>query len=261
MTLISAHRCGAGDETVLENTRTALLRALDLGVDLVEFDVQRCGDGTFVVHHDDTVFVDGTQTPLHEVTYEELCAHTVDLLRYDEVLHEIAGRARAHVDLKFTSPAEAYADPGSTHEVAATEQAVAVLGAADVIITTLEDESVRAVRSWSRHRHPELRVGLSLGRDVRHLGWLHSLRTRLSELRPGRRYGATDANLVVGHHLVARLGVARWARRRRLPMLVWTVDDPDTLAYWLRSGRAWAVTTNYPEVAADVRDRTAGGAR
>jgi glycerophosphoryl diester phosphodiesterase len=256
MTLISAHRCGAGDETSLENTRTALLRALDLGVDLVEFDVQRCADGTFVVHHDSAVDIAGVPTPLEELSYAQLTAHHHGFLRYDEVLHELAGRARAHIDLKFTSPAPSYADPASTHEVAASREAVDVLGAAGVIITTLEDESVRAVRAWSREQHPELLVGLSLGRDVREMRRLHGLRTRLSELRPGRRYSATDANLVVGHHLVARLGVARWARRRRLPMLVWTVDDRDALAYWIGSGRAWAVTTNYPEVAVDVRGET-----
>jgi len=253
MTLISAHRCGAGDERSLENSRTALLRALDLGVDLVEFDVQRCADGTFVVHHDPAVEVEGVLTPLDELSYAELVAHHDGVLQYDEVLRELAGRARAHVDLKFTSPAPSYADPCSTHEVAATREAVEVLGAPDVIITTLEDESVRAVRAWSRERHPELLVGLSLGRDVREMRWAHGLRTRLSELLPARRYGATDANLVVGHHLVARLGVARWARRRNLPMLVWTVDDPAALAYWIGTGRAWAVTTNFPQVAVDVR--------
>ena len=49
-------------------------------------------------------------------------------------------------------------------------------------------------------------------------------------------------------------GVAGFARRARLPLLVWTVDHPLLLRYWLRPGRAWMVTTNRPELALSIRD-------
>ena len=52
---LSAHRCGAGQDRTLENTRVALDGALRLPVEYVEFDVQRCGDGTLVCFHDDWV--------------------------------------------------------------------------------------------------------------------------------------------------------------------------------------------------------------
>ncbi len=251
--LVSAHRCGAGGDRALENTRVALDRALDLDVDFIEFDVQRCADGTLVLYHDDWLWVGGHRRAIADLGFAEFAARAPHFLRYDEVLAALAGRARAHIDLKFTSPEETYDDPAATWEVAATRQAVAVLGAENLIVTTLDDHAVRAVRDWSEAEGLELLVGLSLGRRVRGLPLLHQLRIKISELRPRSRYLASRANLVVAKHTIARFGVAAFARRRGLPLLVWTVDTADSLAYWMKPGRAWMVTSNNPELALTAR--------
>ena len=142
--LVSAHRCGAGDAEALENTLTALAHAVDLGADFVEFDVQRCRDGALVVSHADWVESDGQRIPISDLTLAELTGHNSSVVRYEQVLEALAGRARAHVDLKLTSPDTAYADPASTREVAATALAVERLGAENVIVTTHHDRAVRA---------------------------------------------------------------------------------------------------------------------
>ena len=177
------------------------------------------------------------------------------MLRYEQVLEALAGRARAHVDLKFTSPDAAYGHPASTHEALATALAVERLGADNLIVTTLDDHAVRAVRDWADQHGVELLVGLSLGRSVVGLPWHRQLRIRISELLPRLRYLESRANLVVANHTLARAGVARFARRRGLPLLVWTVDTPGSLRYWMRPGRAWLVTTNYPQTALEIRDQ------
>ncbi|NPC96335.1 glycerophosphodiester phosphodiesterase [Nocardioides sp. zg-DK7169] len=246
--LVSAHRGGAGGDPNLENTRPALERAVTLGVEYVEFDVHRCADGALVLFHDDWLWVDGTRHWLREVPVEALTAQSEHYLRYEEALGILAGRARAHLDLKFTSP-------GGTAEVAAVRRAVEVLGAENLVVTTLDDRSVRAVRTWADQEGLALLVGLSLGRGVRGLPWRVQARVRISELRPRLRYRASRANVVVANHALARLGVAALARRWGLPLLVWTVDTERSLAYWLRPGRAWMVTTNRPELALAVRER------
>ncbi|MBU2073318.1 MAG: glycerophosphodiester phosphodiesterase [Actinobacteria bacterium] len=255
--LVSAHRCGAGQDRELENTRPALDRALALDVDFVEFDVQRCADDTFVLYHDDEVDVGGRRTPLADLTVARVEQLVGPLLRYEEVLAALAGTRRAHIDLKLTSPSTAYTDPAGTHEVRAARRAVEVLGAENIIVTTLEDASVRAVRDWADGEGLDLLVGLSLGRSVKGLPVVRQLRTRWSELRPHLRLSGSRANLVVAKHTLARLGVAAYARRRGLPLLVWTVDTERSLRYWMRPGRAWLVTSNRPEVAVRVRERSA----
>ncbi|MBM7506198.1 MULTISPECIES: glycerophosphodiester phosphodiesterase [Nocardioides] len=252
--LVSAHRCGAGGDRALENTRVALENALDLDVDFVEFDVQRCADGVLVLYHDDWMWVEERRVPLAALSFEEFSSRAPHFLRYEEVLDALAGVTRAHIDLKFTSPASLYAEPAATWEVQAARRAVQVLGADQVIVTTLEDKAVRAVRDWSDAEGHDLLVGLSLGRSVRGLPWHRQARIRASELLPRLRYTESRANLVVAKHTLARFGVAAFARRRGLPLLVWTVDTEDSLRYWMRPGRAWLVTSNEPALALTARD-------
>jgi glycerophosphoryl diester phosphodiesterase len=229
--LVSAHRMGAGGDRARENTLPALEEALRLGVDYVEFDVWRRDDGSFVVAHD----------PAHDAG-----------LSYDAVLVALAGRANAHIDLKFRSPSAVLRE-GRAWEVDAARRAVELLGPEAMIVTTGHDRGVRAVRDWGDSAGIELRVGLSLGRSVKRLSWLRRIEVRRSELFPRVRLRNSRANLVVAHHTLARLGVAAFARRRHLPLLVWTVDSEDSLRYWLRPGRAWLVTTNEPALALEVR--------
>ena len=210
---LSAHRGGAGGDPALENTRPALERAVALGVEYVEFDVHRCGDGTLVLFHDDWLTVDGERRRLRDVPVTALAAASRHFLRYEEALAILAGRVKAHLDLKFTSP-------GGTEEVAAVARAVEVLGAENLVVTTLDDRSVRAVRTWADQTGHPLLVGLSLGRGVRGLPWRARVLIRVSELRPRRRYRAAQANVMVANHALARLGVAALARRWHIPLLV-----------------------------------------
>jgi glycerophosphoryl diester phosphodiesterase len=243
--LVSAHRC---------MTRIAMERALALDVEFVEFDVQRCGDGTFVVFHNAVVEIEGVDVPLAELTLDGLFAVVPDILLYDEALDLIAdGGKRAHLDLKFVSPDAAYEQPTTTYEVAAAARAVQRLGTPNLVVTTLDDRSVKAVRDWADALGHDLLVGLSLGRGVTGFPVWRQIKVRVSEVWPHVRYRQSRANVVVAHHWLARLGVARFARRRRLPLLVWTVNTEDSLRHWLRPGRAWLVTTNEPELALRVR--------
>ena len=215
MTLVSAHRC---------LTAADIEAAIAMGADYVEIDVQRCGDGSLVLLHDPVdVPPPGTLT-------------------YADALELLAGRTRLHLDLKVQGG-----------EVPIVAQAVDRLGTDALLVTTLDDDGVRAVRDWADAAGHDLLVGLSLGRGLRDIPVLHAIRVRLTELFPSVRYRRSGANLAVAHHWLARLHVRRFARKHRMPLLVWTVDTPRSLAYWLRPGRAWLVTTNHPEVALRMR--------
>jgi len=247
--LISAHGAGLGLDPDAEPL-AALERAARLGADFVELDVRRCRDGALVLAHDRDLAVPGGRRRIAELALAEVEAAGHTLLSYDTALAGLAGRTGAHLDLKFRSA-------GSAHELAAVEQAVEVLGAGSVLVTTGNVRAIHAVRAWARERHPGLRAALSVGGSVagrRPADWLRAHR---DQLFPARRLDEADANAVAANHWLALLTVGRVAHRRGLPLAVWTVDRPRLLRHWLRPGRAWTVVTNRPDVALRLRSEAA----
>lgn len=216
--LVSAHRGGAGDDHRLENTIAAYEHAIALGCDYIEFDVRRAADGHFFVMHDRVSPVEG--------------------VALGDVLACLKGRVKAHVDLKF-----------SGGELAAIVDIITEIGADNIVVTTAEDESLPTLLAWSREYAPELLIGLSS--SARDGG--ATLRDRIESWFPRRRLRRSGANVVVAHHLWARFWLRSYARRRGLPLLVWTVDDPAALARWVNDAQTWMVTTNYPARALAAR--------
>ncbi|MFC4784972.1 glycerophosphodiester phosphodiesterase [Nocardioides sp. MAHUQ-72] len=251
--LVSAHRAGWGGDPARENTRAALDAVAGGDADYVEVDVRRLGDGSLVLRHDPWVAVDGVHLPLEALGAEELGSADPDALSLAEALTLLAGRARVHLDLKMRA---AGADHGTAPHVLATSLAVQALGAENVLVTTGSVAAVRAVRAWSRAAGRDVRTALSVGGSVagRPLG--QQLRMRRDQLFPAARLERSGAGAVAVQHWLARLGVARHARRAGLPLVVWTVDTPRGLRYWLRPGRAWLVTTNQPDLALAIRAAT-----
>jgi glycerophosphoryl diester phosphodiesterase len=242
--LISAHRAGLAPDCPGQDLRAALQAVLDAGCDLVELDVRRTRDGVPVVEHEDDVVVDGRLVPVRALTAAELIRTSGSCLSLEDALRMMTGRAGVHLDLK---------DAGTADElVALVDAAIGRLGVENVVVTGLSDEEVATLRAWSRQRYPELLVGLALGRELRGLSPLRLLRTALQELFPGGRLRRSDATLIVCQKDLARVWIARWARRRRLPLLIWTVNEPAELRRWLADARAWAVTTDDPATALAV---------
>lgn len=250
--LISSHRGSAEGGSGAENGAEALRSAVNSGVDYVEFDVQALADGNFVLAHDASCALDGAQVPWSRLTLDDLQQAVSDVVTLEEASAILAGRVKAHVDFKF--------DPTSPQWVADTEcesRACDILlkyfDPQDFIITTLEDASIARVIAWADERDVNPLVGLSLGRNLagRRVG--EKARIRRSELCPEKRLAACGANLVVAHKTLARLRLARVARRRHLPLLVWTVDGARELNYWLNKSSAWLVTTDVPRRAQEIR--------
>ena len=93
----------------------------------------------------------------------------------------IAGKAIGHLDLK---------DTGGEERV--VKLALHLLGPGRFVVTTLEDESMAAVKA----RFPEVPAALSLGRDLAEVSRTRWPATRYGELRPMRRLRACRADWV-----------------------------------------------------------------
>jgi len=233
---ISAHR--GGKEHSSADILAAYRDIIERGVDFVEFDVRRTADDILVVAHDEAH--DGMQIKASQ--YDDLNKR-LPVPRLDELLPLLAGRVRAHVDLKEIG-----------YEAEVVNLVEGHLGSAHAVYTTLEDESVKTIREL----YPELPALLSLGRDGKGLGRPSLFRLRASEYFPFRRLYACGATGVAAHHRLATPLLRFWLRRRDFLLMVWTVDREPDIVHWLRRPDVHVVVTNKPSAAMALRSAEMG---
>ena len=188
---VIAHRGASWDET--ENTLPAFERAIAIGADFVEFDVQCASDGALVVFHDARLDrLTPLTGPLRRRPLAEL--REVGIPTLDDVLDLTAGRIGVMAELK--SP-HLYRRHGIVARTAAALPR-------DAVVISFSRPALREVR---RHR-PELRL-------LQHVGFGASIAA------------ASDYAWGVGFHdsRVTARGLAK-ARGLGLATTVYTVNEP-----------------------------------
>jgi glycerophosphoryl diester phosphodiesterase len=221
-TAIVAHRGAWG--VAAENTLAAFENAINLGVDMIEFDVRRTGDGRLVVHHDP----DRGGLPLSGVRAAALDGPQTAPPLLSDVLDLARGRIQIDIELK---------ERGCVPDVIPLLRS---FGLEWCLLTSFHDEVVAAAKAAA----PMLTVGLLIGRY-----------RRVSELFPGRRLTTARADVLVIHHRLVHTGVLR---RVPLPCLVWTVNAPGALTRSLADPRVAGVITDLPQAALQTRRRLEG---
>ncbi len=190
MTWVIAHRGASADER--ENTIRAFERAIELGADYVELDVQVSADGALVVFHDlDLDRLTPLRGPLRRRPLAELREHDIPL--FEDVIELTRGRIGVMAELRSAYLFRRHDLIGRT---------AALLGDDDVLLSF-----GRRTLQEARRRKPSLRL-------LQHVGYGVSIRS-------ASRYA-----WAVGFHdpRVTGRGVAR-ARKLGLETTVSTVND------------------------------------
>lgn len=222
---ISAHRGGA--EFARPGTYQAYRAALEAGSDYVEFDVRRTLDGTLVACHDAGFGRERSVSQLTLDTLRGLAGYEVPEVA--ELLRLIAGRARAHVDLK---------DSNSAGEV--VELALSLLSPADMIVTTRDARALRAISST----YPGVPIGLTIGGDVGETARFALRRAQKRGLSRLADVVAVGADLAVIHRRLATRRLLSECRRRGIATVAWTVNRD--LRRWLRRADLDILVTDRP---------------
>jgi glycerophosphoryl diester phosphodiesterase len=234
-----------------ENTLRSLQRAVELGCDLVEFDVLDLDDGTLVLaHSDDLLEVShGAAAGLvRQLTLAELRSVSPELPTFDEAL-ELLGRADSvglHVDLKWHGYEAAAA--GAIRRHGLLERTV---------VSSFHAHSLRALAavepSLARgYTYPFDRRGISQRRlfaPVARAALLGLRRTL--PLRIARMLDRTRASAAMLHHSVVSRAVVERAHAHGAAVFAWTVDDEPALERVVRAG-VDGVITNDPRILAGM---------
>lgn len=226
--LVAAHR-GVADGTA-ENTIAAFTNAIDVGADMIEFDVRRTRDGELIAFHDSHV---GTAS-VGSLTRDDIAAATgtrPPLLA--EVLAVCRDRIQLDVELK---------EDGYVPDVMPVLKAGFDPG--QLVVTSF----LPAVVAQAKDAFPEVKTGLLLGDG----GPLTNMPARLRELYPVNLARRIRADYLAPHYKLAAFGVVRRAAAAGLPCLLWTVNDPQLIRKYAADPRIAAIITDDAALAVSI---------
>ena len=253
-----AHRGASG--TAPENTLAAFNKALEIGVDAVEFDLHGTADGEVVVIHD--AALERTTNLSGLVSKKKLA--TIKFADAGAWFHpDFKGEWRVRTDAAgreiFWFPPDAKGERVPTLEEALaciTPKAMAVAEIKDpriserVVAKIREANAVDKVVIISFHTSV-----LQVVRDVEPripTGWLIGGHTSsASPIALCQQLGEFGFHFLNVNHLLITAEFAYEVRRRGIALWCWTVDD----IVRMRELKAWgvqAITSNYPERFAKV---------
>lgn len=218
--MVAAHR-GVPAGTA-ENTIAAFTNAIDVGADMIEFDVRRTRDGEMIAFHDASV----GGVPVSGLTRGEIeAAAGVRPPLLTEVLETCAGRIQLDVELK---------EDGYVADVMAVLRAG--FDPAQMVVTSF----LPAVVAQAKEAFPGAKTGLLVGEDRSPV----DLAGRLRELYPVDLAQRVQADYLAPHYRLAAFGVLRRAAAAGLPCLVWTVNSPALIRRFATDPRVAAVITD-----------------
>ena len=222
-----------------ENSLPAVAAAIRSGADMVELDVRRTRDGVLVLHHDARVGNRIFGPRVSDLTYGELARRSPDgagLTRLEDAARMARGRVPLDVELK---------EAGSEGEVVSTLQRA--MGGHPFVVKSFRPDSVQAIEAMS----PRVATGL-LTYDP---PLLRAFRSALDPGKPVRDAQASGADFVAIHDSVLSAGLLDAAAAARIPVFVWTVNDPARLQQLTQQGRVAAVITDLPNHALRARQQ------
>lgn len=219
------------------NSRLAFERALELGVDRIECDVQPSADGELVLIHENAVTTSRGRIFVHLLTTAEIRRAMPGVLLLDDLVELVAGRVPLMLDIKGGADAAPF--------ITAIER---LRLSADSSVSCPSGKTLRRLR----RAFPQMRLGLSRGHFSSGM-----------PTRPGRYTATHLARPVMALPLIPALITARASQvmlyhRAASPHLIaavhrigrrvnlWTVDQPADIVRAIRL-RPDGITTNYPD--------------
>ena len=230
-----------------ENTLRSLSRAVELGCDLVEFDVLDLHDGTLVLAHSDDLFEvshGAARGQVRSQTLGGLREIAPELPTFDDALELLGSTSGVglHVDLKWHG-----------YEAAAVE-AIRRHGLVErTVVSTFHSGSLRELAVLE----PDLQRGLTYPFDRRGVSRrrlltpvaataLVAIRSALPRRIAGMLNRARATAAMLHHSVVSHAAVDR-AHAQGAAVFAWTVDDEAALGRMLDAG-VDGVITNDPQI-------------
>lgn len=233
--ILIAHR---GARTYFhENTLEAFKKAIRLNADMIEFDVRKVQNNLFVVYHDEYI----KEKPIKDLAYDDICKFTqIKVPTLDEVLKLARNRIKLDIEIKEEG-----------YETEGVNFILKFLKEDEFVITSFNDNSLKIIKEV----FPKIRTGLILGKS----NPKNPFGTWISELFPLKRCQKINVDFLVPHWRLLNLGFLRRARKHKLPVFVWTVNETNLISKFLRDNRIDGIITDKIEIAVQLKKNSKVG--
>lgn len=226
--LVTAHRGSSG--TAPENTLSAFRQAIQAGAGYAELDVQETSDGVVVVMHDYSAKrTTGIDKPIWEVTYDELAKASAGswfgelyadekVPTLEQVIDAVKGSIKLNIELK-----------NNGHQQQLAEKSVEIVKRKkfenDCVFTSFDSKLLHTVKQTD----PKLRTGLIVGKLDKASSW-------------EMLFSNPDYDALSIAYPLANPDLIKQAVSYNKEVLVWTVNDPDTMMRMLNLGVTSIIT-------------------
>jgi len=236
------------DEFKYSNTIEAFLKGIELGADMIEFDVRRTEDGIIMIHHDEDVFGYNIQ----DYKYKFLKSHALEkglqIPTIEETLDTLQGKVGLVVELK---------EKGYEKEVVNKikeyfkDDEFVVISYIGKVIKTIKEKS------------PGVSAGLLLGYEYSELkiinpriNYLGLLIERYKELFPWKSVKNCMADFIAPHYDLLHLGLLKSAYKKNIPVFVWTVNNEKLIKKLIKGRLTSGIISDKPSLVKTQKDVT-----
>lgn len=225
--LNTAHRGASGHAP--ENTLAAFAKAIELGADFCELDVQETSDGVLIVNHDNGYKrTGGTDKNVWETSYKETKQFDMGvwykpefkgekLPRFDEVIDLVKGKIKLNIELKTNG-----------HQLKLAEKVVELLTQKDFledcIITSFDISLITKVKELN----PKIKAGYIFGK------------------MPAVDVFAANIDLLSANSALVTKEFVEKAHKAGKEVHVWTVNEISDMKNLISLG-VNSIITNYPD--------------
>jgi glycerophosphoryl diester phosphodiesterase len=223
---VVAHRGASG--YVHENTIAAFQKAIEMKADCIETDIRKTKDGVIVLFHDQKINGRDIDHITFKEMQEEASKKNFEVATLKEGLSFIRGKIMVDIEFK---------EDGYVKE--AVEEIQSILDNNEFYIRSFLDEVLIQVKEID----PTIITALLLGKDKPE----KPIRTRLSEIFPGRRLRKAKADFVSPHYRLLKFCFVWRMHLKKYAVSVWTANDEELIKKLFFKCKVDSVVTDYPD--------------
>jgi len=220
--LIISHR-GKIDLGSPENVLIGIQEAIELGVDMVEFDVRRTKDGVLVCHHDAII---GNKR-VSDLSFNDLRKLQSSICKLDDVINICKNKVGVNLEIKELG-----------FEVEIVEKLTANFNYEEIFVTSFSPLVIRKIKSLDS----KIIAGLLIG-DAINLQVFFKI---IKEAIFMTEFYYSKADFISPYYKIYEMGLMKKFENNRIPIQLWTVNDLVFLKDLINSD-IQSIVTDVPE--------------